>query len=284
MRTRPRLLALALPAAAALAAPAPTGAQIIKQDVLVVHTLPDGTQNPRAAHTEGNSSSDLHPILAELQGPRYRGFAAAGVFGEVGISVGILAARDADFHTLTGQVEIGAHPAFVNTFGFPIHVFSDFVIDGGELFVIGDPGSYAKYDIRLAAHGSLRFLSIGTLEVTPSGDRVFTQLEDDIGATFDGDDRVEIPLSFQSADLGILQPGEPLGMTYDLVLEIGTGPQGEVVSADFSDPFHLSGHGVFGTLRFVPAGPAVVPEPATLALVAPGALVLLARRRRSRRG
>src|SRR5204863_8128826 len=126
-------------------------------------------------HTAGNDSSDLHDILAELTGPRFRGFASAGVFGDVGTSLGLLTARNTGFHSIKGETEIGADPAFVNLFAFPVHVYSDFVLDGGGLFVVGDPGSYASYRMTLFKNNFIAaFFTSGLLEVDSNGNGTFS--------------------------------------------------------------------------------------------------------------
>jgi hypothetical protein len=86
--------------------------------------------------------------------------------------------------------------------------------------------------------------------------------------------RVHIPLSFQTADLGVVLPGQHVYLTYRLQLEVALGAGAEIATASISDPFHLSGYPLLGTLRAVLAVSAV-PEPGTLALAASGLLALL---------
>ena len=284
MRTRRWLVVSCLLGAALPAVPGPARAQIIRQHVRVEYVPLVGPIRSDEDLTEGDDSGDLRVILAELQGPRLRGFASAGVFGDVGSAVGLLAPRDTDFHELRAVTTISANPVVVNTFGHPVQVFADFILDGGELSVVGGPGSFASYELYLIRDFIRRFDTKGTLEVDALGNRVFTTRGTDIGAVHAGGSRVDVPLSFQSADLGVLAPGEELWLGYFLDVHVGTGRSGEIVEASFSDPFALSGHPVFGTLRFVPVGPTVVPEPSTVTLVAAGAVCLLAGARRQARG
>src|SRR2546423_10230824 len=127
MQMRSGYIAICLLSAALLGMSQRATAQIIKQDVTVAYSTIFDTD-----HTEGDDSGDLHDILAELTGPRYRGFAAAGVFGDVGTSLGLLTAPNTTFHSIRAVTQISADPAFVNLFAFPVHVYSDFILDGGD--------------------------------------------------------------------------------------------------------------------------------------------------------
>ena len=289
MRVHPRHVAFALLGAAALAVTGPTGAQTIHQRVEVIYTPLGGSIAAAQDETSGNSPGDLRDILADLRGPRYEGRAAAGTFGDVGTSVGLLTSFG-QFHTIAATTEILGDPVFVNPLGIPVRVSSDFIIDGGRLWVIGGEGSFASFRMELyrgtplGGVTDLRFTTSGRLQVDANGDAAFAAAGADIGAGMDGSNSVRIPLSFQTADLGILGPGEALSLFYTLGVTAGTGQFGEIVRAEFSDPFDVSGSGILGTIRFAPAVPAVVPEPNTLALLGGGALLLLgvARRRRGR--
>jgi hypothetical protein len=91
---------------------------------------------------------------------------------------------------------------------------------------------------------------------------------------------VDIPLSFQSFDLGIIGPGDRIYLDYrlSLVTELGTvaftpNPSdppiltrgvAEGLFAGFSDPFDLSGAAVLPTISLQPAEP--VAEPSSFAL------------------
>src|SRR5262249_3907006 len=102
------------------------------------------------------------------------------------------------------------------------------------------------------------------------GDLKFTTTGNDIGATFDGRNTVTVPLSLQSVELAVLKPGVSINLEYDLIIQAALGRGGEIARAEFSDPFMLSGHSLLGTLRFEPAGPTAVPEPAGQAFIGAG--------------
>lgn len=295
MTTALRSTLLGLLAAAVLAPPLPARAQLLHRYFETVDVALRRADDFEIAYdgdvTAGNDANSLGDIFAEIRGPRYHGAAAVDRFGNVGLSAELLAPQSPlPFHKLRSRTSISASPAFLNTFPYAVHLFSDFVLDGGELFLVGTTGSFARWELSLVqpSLGDV-FFSAGRLDVGPGG-AVLTTQGSDIGAAVVGFGRVEIPLSFPTADLGIVLPGEQIYLSYRLEVDVGLGAGAEIAMASFSDPFHLSGGGnpLIVGLRAVPAVSAV-PEPGTTGLVGGGLLALLARvgltaRGRRRRG
>jgi hypothetical protein len=278
----PTLLALLL--AAAPTAPRPAHAQLLHryfETVDVAHRRADDFELDYDGDvTAGDDANTLGDIFAQIMGPRYRGAAAIDRFGNIGLSAELLTPESTlPFHKQRARALVAASPVFLNTFPYAVHLFSDFVLDGGELFLVGTTGSFARWELELTqpALGDVFFTS-GRFEVDAGGTRVLTTHGMDIGAAVDGTrpSQVDIPLSFQTADLGIVAPGEQVYLSYHLEIEVGLGAGAEIAMASFSDPFapRANGNPIFATLRAVPVVTAV-PEPGTLTLAASGLLVLL---------
>ena len=238
--------------------------------------------------TAGDDVNTLGDIFAQLNGPRYRGAAAVDRFGNIGLSAELLTPEATlPFHKQRARALVSASPVFLNTFPYAVHLFSDFVLDGGDLFLVGTTGSFARWELSLIqpSLGDVFFTS-GRFEVGAGGAPVLTTHGANIGAAVSSSrpSQVEIPLSFQTADLGILQPGEQMYLSYRLEIEVGLGTGAEIAMASFSDPFtpRAQGNPIFAALRVVPAV-AAVPEPGTLALAGGGLLVLLGAARARRR-
>ena len=83
-----------------------------------------------------------------------------------------------------------------------------------------------------------------TLATDAGGVRSFASSIDgglDLRATFDGIRAVEIPLSLQTLELGILQPNDRLLIGYLATITITQNGAAEGISGSFSDPFALTG-------------------------------------------
>jgi hypothetical protein len=287
MHARRRSALLCLLLAAAPVAPRAADAQPFRyfETVDVAHRRADDFELAYDGDvTGGDDASTLGDIFAQLAGPRYRGSASVDRFGNVGLQAELLAPEQGlGFHKLRSRTSVSASPAFVNIFPYAVHVYADFVLDGGALFLVGTTGSFARWELALShtAVGEV-FSTIGRYEVGPGPTPTLTTFGTDIGAAVLGPGRVVIPLSFQTADLGIVQPGEQVYLSYRLEIEVGLGVGAEIATASFSDPFSVAGAGAAGAFRAVPAAVTAAPEPGTLLLTAGGLAVLLGRARRRR--
>jgi hypothetical protein len=225
-------------------------------------------------------------ITSEINGAVYSGIAAVGALrGDFGVLLELTPRSASDEIELSSQVDIFGLNLFENPFSFPVRVKSNFIIDGGRLkLVLGHEASYTislkrvdPSDPENSATSELKFFSGGKL--TPDEATLFTTSGVDIGAAVIDSgivNEVDIPLSGQSADLGILAPGEKLSLRY--TFEMGmTMFGGEFGQSKFSDPFSLSGEPIFGTLSVEPLAVASVPEPSSfgLSLFGLGALSLI---------
>jgi len=245
----------------------------------------------------GLTSADITTdILAQIDGTIRFGFynaaSAASRFGNVGLASNMISeVSSGEFNAARVLI---VSDEFSNPFGVPQTVTANFIIDGGELQVFG-ADVHADYRLVVGAKNlgnvpmsssllelqSLIFLadnpffmdatfaSQGRLETSFSGNTTFTTYSipfatkvSDIGTTFDAASRsVDIPLSFQSLNLGTVLPGDRMLLFYSLYLETGVNFTGGG-SAQFSDPLSLSSNIAFPTLSFQPVSGSV-PEPST---------------------
>ncbi len=194
------------------------------------------------------------------------------------LSGGIFANED---YELSTRVIIESDE-FVNLTGRPAQAVANFIIDGGEMFleagnasiefelfvesenlgnvpIITDPNNFP-----IILSGP-QFFAGGLFEAAASGDTTFTPRGSDINATQLSRTNVEIPLSFQSLDLGVLGPGDRLALAYDFTYTLtmtGPGSFSEIMFAEFSDPLMLAGRPVL-EVTFTPTSQ-VIPEPSTV--------------------
>ena len=306
-RRRPSIVPLLLAAGFLLALGCATASAGVLQRVEVGFTPPGGTEGVISDAIFRMSSAAVdEDIVAQSTVPGSHALSAsAGRFGQVGMSVN-------DVNALTGsvmraEVLVGSDE-FVNIASRPARVRTSFIIDGGELRDLFSINTSVTFELQVGAQ-NLGIAPAGTsasplgLEITADfganglfpGGGYTARLESDAGgarsftssftngldleATFDGVRTVEIPLSLQTLELGILGPNERLLVAYRATITVVQNGIVEGVSGQFSDPFTLSGEpNPILALNGVTLTP--VPEPSHALLLLAGLALLAAARGR----
>jgi len=224
-------------------------------------------QVKRAVDSVSGIGTITRDILAEITSPT--AIASVGRFGEVGMSASIFSGpTDGSAHVIT-HVNVQSDE-FLNATPFTQRVTTSFVIDGGALKLLGSANSRLDFFMELDRGADQAFGAGVTLTSDAGGVPELTTSDSDIGATLDASKGiVTIPLSFQTADLGLLVPGAAMTLSYSADIFLQRGP-GEGLEGNYSDPFRLSSHPVLGEVTFSPVSGSSVPEPSTLALFAIG--------------
>ncbi len=220
---------------------------------------------------EGATDADINAaIVASIMGNGVQNDASIEPFGNYGIS---------GSQSRTGGFEhqiLISNDMITNTAGVPQQVTANFIIDGGTFTLNTAPGAMLSYRLTIASAtlATTIFASDGLL--TGDGlDTVFLATGDDIGAVFNpSTGTVEIPFSFQSVDLGILNPGEATDFLYILDIETDVPNSAENLFFQFSDPVSTQDipvpvERVNPTFQFSPVV-AGVPEPTSAMLFGAG--------------
>ena len=228
--------------------------------------------DPSGTLTSDADSGGAEDLFATVSGSFGSMTSSAGRFGNLGLSGQIVAPGSIEVSVMITNTN-----AFVNTSGAPQAASANFIIDGGFLGLNSAPGAMLELDLLVRADilaiggGPVRrtdFEANVKLDDTtnPGGIPEFITSGDDIGATFDSlNGLARIPLSFQSLDLGIIDPGSAISLVYDvdIIGHFPVAPEGAAWA--FSDPFNLSGNSPFPTLALSPVT-TTVPEPTTAVL------------------
>jgi len=256
---------------------------------------PDDALQEQAWETPGTGviTQDLLPQIPAPGDTSATAFAAAaaGRLGNVGLYV-------ADFSNSDTMAEADVRivsDEFRNRTRFTQEAFSNVVIDGGMLRISQGqriPNSYIDYMYSLDAAGQV-FCSSGVLRTDATGTQVSfdahtvygpdnpdgcgndgpSQQFVDLHATFNPATwTVTIPTSLQTFDLGALAPGDSMKLDYEFNFTLRHGPQNgqaSELSAEFCDPFHLSGNPALGTISLEPPV-STPPEPGFFVLCAFG--------------
>jgi hypothetical protein len=221
-------------------------------------------QDAQMVTGQGTISRD---ILAEIRDPS--AFASVGRFGEVGLSASIFSGPKDGSATMFSSVEV-SNDEFRNRTPFTQGVQTKFVIDGGALMLNRSMSSELEFRMELERDDHRVFGADVRLVSDASGNPKLIAFGNDIGAYLDASRGVvTIPLSFQTADLGDLVPGQTMTLSYSARIDLTRGP-GEGLEGSYSDPFHLSGHPVLGDVTFSPVTGSSVPEPSTFVLFGVG--------------
>ena len=188
------------------------------------------------------TSADIdRDVSLRISGPGYDAQAAIGRFGQLGVESLMLVPG-----TMTNDIFIASNE-HVNVFAFPQRAKANFIIDGGHASMFAGPLSKLSMSISLE---STIFDSSGNpvesrmwqggfdLEV-PEFDSVpiFTPFGEDISATFDG--TVDIPLSLQTFDIGIVPPGGRVNVSYKFFALASIEQFSELTTWSFSDPLQI---------------------------------------------
>lgn len=220
-------------------------------------------------------------LLARIQDPGGR-FLSQGSVGEFG-NLGLFGSTSL-VGELNTQIFIESD-AFQNISGRAQEAELRFIIDGGRFVMIGGEGSLIDFSLTIRKDFDVVYQS--AFEYRSLSDPNFgfqnnlSTFGTDLDIQTNSRSEIEIPLNFETASLGLIQPNEQFTISYQLDITMTPVGFAEVMSFEFSDPFAVSGFQEFPEIAFSDA-PQAVPLPATapLAAAAIGALVLARRRRR----
>ena len=273
-------------AAAALAMGAlvgPAHALTVQQVIVSFDPTPDDPFNNDEVRDDERIDDSSGPIdrsiLASINDPdgRFSGQGSVGEFGNLGVFGGL--GRTGAFDT---QIFI-ENDDFQNISGKAQQASLQFVIDGGSFFMIAGQDSVIDFALTVRKDFFPVYQSgFEYRSTTPfGGNNQLTTFGADLDLQTNNPFELEMPVNFETVDLGIIQPNEQFAISYQLDITVTGVDFVEVLGFEFSDPFAVSGFGEFPTVSFSDA-PQAVPLPATapLAAAAIGMLVLARRRRR----
>lgn len=225
---------------------------------------------------EGATDADIdRALLASIAGPGFNAVGSVGEFGNYGVS-GAISSRGELHAQVYIEADVTAPP-----FGSPREAQANFIIDGGELSFLAGSQSTLDLTLTLRVDGGAVFQSALTLTGDDAaGNPDFMLFGTDIGAVRDPSLgwRINIPFSFQSVDLGVLNPGQTIDFEYQLDIVATIMDYAEVVAFEFQDPLSIEPPPV--APEALRTGIAPVPLPAAVWLLAPAAALLGLRRRR----
>ncbi|BCG66017.1 MAG: hypothetical protein methR_P3889 [Methyloprofundus sp.] len=251
-------------------------AQIIQETtVLYRPTAPVGFPGDPADIDVDRTTNFGGPIdrvtFAHVSGSAYDVASSIDQFGNLGVSGFIRG----DSGTISGEVEARSDE-YINTAAVAQQAEANFVIDGGLFTLIASPGSSLRYSLRVTLNSRDIFRSTAELNAVATINgflaNTFTTSGDDMGATYDDSSfTLTIPLSFQSIDLGLIQPNEQFSLGYEFYAVGQADSFAETLEFQFSDPLRVSFTDNFPVgIAFFDPLPASVPQPATLTLLLSG--------------
>lgn len=262
-RTPSPALAVALAAVLAAAAADRAGAVVLQDVAFQFDPTPDAPGSGDEVSDVDAISDVAGPITqavrAQLNGDGFQADGSVGPNGALGLEGFVFRPGE-----LSARVRI-VDDAIVNPFSTPQAAQANFVIDGGQFNLLAGPGSLIDFSLSLVLDGDPVFET--GLQMTsqsffaPPG--VATSGED-IGydpAAPGPSDTVAVPLSFQSVDLGVIQPGASVSLAYLLEARVRVEGPVEFASFRFSDPLSVGGDPALSAVTFTPAAVPVAPVP-----------------------
>jgi hypothetical protein len=274
----------ALIGAAVLATAIPGDAYaVISQQASVIHASCAGGPicTSFTDFAEERSPPDvLEGVSAAIGGPGFTLEASVGPFGNLGMT-----GQMSRVGTLSGQIII-LNSEFFNQLPSPQRAAAQFIVDGGRLAMLAGTGS--RLNLLLQVSAIVRdptttlardelFVAQIALEQTADGMQ-FESSGESLDETFDGHFAVDIPLSLQTLDLGLIPAAGSIQLTYRLMIFADIHGFNEITAYQFSDPLQLDGTGEFPTVIF--SEPAAVAEPPALLVLAASLTLIGATRRR----
>ena len=224
----------------------------------------------------GQTDADINrALLVGIQGTGYQASGSVGEFGNFGVS-GSFFRTGSLLSRVTISADVTAPP-----FAAPSPAEARFIIDGGQLNAVIGASSNVLMNLELTATTSRdvrRWESTVSMNGSLSGLPSVNFQGMDIGATQNQQNPsiVDIPLSFQTFELGILNPGESIAFRYEFVIQSQVPDFAEGIFFQFQDPLTLN----------PPIGPPfrptiiAVPEPSSLLMLNLSGLLAIASMRR----
>ncbi len=274
-----RRSALPLLIGALLLAPSPEPAYaLVTHNVLVEFSDLAGTVVASDSDLATGATDVGRAILAEISTLGISASASVGPAGDLGI-----AGRQFGAGSFRGVIGV-SNSEIRNMSPVARRATANFVIDGGRLRLDSAPGASLTLELEIFSSGGADNECIDRLcfqskielrdDSTSGGPPLVSFLGDDIGAGFDGNSAVDIPLSFQSIDLGIVPANGSVSIGYELEIASTVPRFAEIFDFAFQDPLSIDGDGPIQVVF------SSVPEARGMLVLLP--LLLLAARLRPR--
>ena len=212
----------------------------------------------------GNTPADIdRAILGSINGPTYSATGSIGVFGNYGVQSFLTGVEGELFTQVFIEADVEAP-----SFGVPRPAQASFIIDGGSFDFTAGPLSTMEFVLTLSADSRSVFQSVIEVQGSPGGGApTITTRGVDLGLTQVSPTAFEIPFSFQTVDLGILNPGQVIDFEYQLDVVTTINDFAEGAFFEFEDPLSVQPPTASLDDPFRPTI-TFIPEPSTTLLAA----------------